>query len=60
MGTTEAQLRLPFEDDTDFDEALSGLALARFIDGSQPYVACFDIEGVGRPNWCRWVRCSGR
>ena len=47
MGTTEAQLRLTFEDDTDFDEALTALALARFIDGSQPYVACFDIEGVG-------------
>ena len=47
MGSPEAQLRLTFEDDTDFDEALTALALARFIDGSQPYVACFDIEGVG-------------
>jgi len=48
MGTSEAQLRLTFSDNTDFDEALSGLALARFLDGSQPWVECFDVEGVAR------------
>ncbi len=48
MGTTEAQVRLAFDQHTDFDGALTALALARFVDGSQPYVACFDVEGVAR------------
>ena len=48
MGTSEAQLRLTFNENTDFDEALSALALARFIDGSHPYVEGFDIERVDR------------
>ena len=38
----------PSIDNTDFDEALTALALARFLDGSQPYVACFDVERVDR------------
>lgn len=48
MGTSEAQLRLSIRDNTDFDEALSALALARFLDGSQPYVEGFDLERVDR------------
>src|SRR5207253_11187625 len=48
MGRSEAQLRLCFDESTDFDDALSALALARFVDGSQPYVECFDLESVPR------------
>ncbi|MEA2842960.1 MAG: hypothetical protein QOJ69_631, partial [Actinomycetota bacterium] len=48
MGTTEAQVRLTFDQHTDFDGALTALALARFVDGSEPYVACFDVDGVVR------------
>jgi hypothetical protein len=48
MGTMEAQVRLAFDQHTDFDGALTALALARFVDGSQPYVSCFDVEGVVR------------
>ena len=48
MGTLEAQLRLAFDQYTDFDDALSTLALARFLDGSQPFVESFEVEGVAR------------
>ena len=48
MGTSEAQPRLTINENTDFDEALSALALARFLDGSQPYVECFDVDEVAR------------
>jgi hypothetical protein len=48
MGTSEAQLRLSINENTDFDEALSALALARFLDGSQPYVEGFDLDRVDR------------
>ncbi|HVF13933.1 MAG TPA: DUF5925 domain-containing protein, partial [Acidimicrobiales bacterium] len=48
MGPPQAQLRLSFDQHTDFDDALTALALARFLDGSQPYVACFDLERTDR------------
>ncbi len=48
MATPEAQLRLAFDEYTDFDDALTALALARFLDGSQPFVECFEVEGVSK------------
>ncbi|MEA2715929.1 MAG: hypothetical protein QOI99_246 [Actinomycetota bacterium] len=48
MGTFEAQVRFAFDETTDFDGALSALALARFVDGSQPYVESFELEGIAR------------
>ncbi len=46
MGTSEAQVRLTFDHYTDFDDALTALALARFLDGSQPFVQSFVVDGV--------------
>ncbi|MEA2686883.1 MAG: hypothetical protein QOE93_2078 [Actinomycetota bacterium] len=48
MGTSEAQVRFAFNEYTDFDDALTALALTRFVDGSQSYVECFEVEGVAR------------
>jgi Domain of unknown function (DUF5925)/ATPase family associated with various cellular activities (AAA) len=48
MGSPEAQVRLTLDHYTDFDDALTVLALARFVDGSQPYVESFEVEGVAR------------
>jgi hypothetical protein len=48
MGMCEPEVRLSFDETTDFDGALTALALARFVDGSQPYVSCFDLEAVAR------------
>ena len=48
MGPSEAQMRLSFDQHTDFDDALTALALARFLDGSQPHVSCFDLDRVDR------------
>jgi len=48
MGTTGAQVRLAFDETTDFAGALTAMALARFLDGSQPFVECLDLEAVAR------------
>jgi hypothetical protein len=48
MDASAMPPRLTIGENTDFDEALSTLALARFIDGSQPYVAGLDLEAVAR------------
>ncbi len=48
MGGSEPQVRFTFDESTDFDDALTALALARFVDGTQPYVMCLDLDVVPR------------
>ena len=48
MGSTELPMRLSFDCDDDYGDALAALALARFVTGDEPYVEELEAQGVAR------------
>jgi hypothetical protein len=48
MGSTELPLRASFGGGDDHSDAITALALARFVTGDHPYVEEFNAPGVGR------------
>ncbi|MGI8809497.1 MAG: DUF5925 domain-containing protein [Acidimicrobiales bacterium] len=48
MGSTALPMRLSFDCDDDYGDALSALALARFVTGEEPYVEDLNATGVAR------------
>ena len=48
MGSTELPLRLSFDCDDDYGNALAALALARFVTGEEPFAEHISASGVAR------------
>lgn len=48
MGSTELPMRLAFDCDDEYGDALAGLALARFVTGEEPFVETLEAKGVAR------------